>query len=543
MKKILLILIICSCLPLIDLLHSGLPLTHDGVDHVARIANFYQNLNEGIIIPRWAANLNWGYGHPVLMFLYPLPSYSASFFHFFGFSLVNSVKIVFGFAFILSGLTMFLWINEAWGSYPALIAGLLYLYAPYRFVDLYVRGAIGEHLAFVFPPLILYFLLRLTKKNNYFYIVGASISLSGLILSHNAISIMFIPIIILYFLYLFWQSKQRIFLLKNFIFILILGFGISSFFWIPAFFEGKYTLRNIVTSGDYSTRFVEIKDFFSTLWSYGGTTLLSKQVGVVHWIILFLSIPITIFFFMKNLSKGVILLGSIIIFLSSLFIMTGYSVYLWNQFSIIQKFQFPWRFLSITIFITAVMGGMLISVFRRKLQLIFCIIIFISLLIANQAYWHAQSYSDKPESFYTTIYNGTTDTGESSPVWSVRFMEQRAKAHAEIISGKAAIDETERKTTEHIYRINAKTKAQIRENTLYFPGWTVLVDGKNIPVEFQDAHSRGIMTFWVDRGIHTISVNFTETKLRLISDTISLVSLFFLVLMYIGYRYRRLLLS
>ena len=79
------LLILLSLFPLMDLLHPGLFDAHDSPDHVARIANFYQNLAEGTIIPRWAGNLNWGYGHPILMFLYPLPSYAASLFHFLGF--------------------------------------------------------------------------------------------------------------------------------------------------------------------------------------------------------------------------------------------------------------------------------------------------------------------------------------------------------------------------------------------------------------------------------------------------------------------------
>src|SRR3990167_9990434 len=106
------ILILVGLIPLLDLFHPGLPITHDGQDHVARIANFYQNLQEGNFIPRWAGNLNWGYGHPILEFLYPLPSYFASLFHFLGFTLVDSVKLVFGISFILSALTMYLFIKE-----------------------------------------------------------------------------------------------------------------------------------------------------------------------------------------------------------------------------------------------------------------------------------------------------------------------------------------------------------------------------------------------------------------------------------------------
>src|SRR5688572_26239531 len=109
-----------SLIPLGDLLNQGLPVTHDGQDHVARIANFYKNLEEGTIIPRWGANLNWGYGHPILMFLYPLPSYLASFFHFLGFSLVDSTKFVFGLAFIASGIAMYIWVREFLSEQAAL---------------------------------------------------------------------------------------------------------------------------------------------------------------------------------------------------------------------------------------------------------------------------------------------------------------------------------------------------------------------------------------------------------------------------------------
>src|SRR5258705_9377068 len=111
-KLYLLILILISLIPLLDLLHPGLPLTHDGRDHVARIANFYENLSQGVVIPRWAPNLNWGYGHPILEFLYPLPSYVASLFHYLNFSLVDSVKIVFALGMTLSGVGMFLWLSE-----------------------------------------------------------------------------------------------------------------------------------------------------------------------------------------------------------------------------------------------------------------------------------------------------------------------------------------------------------------------------------------------------------------------------------------------
>ena len=129
------LLILLSLFPLLDLLHPGLFDAHDSPDHVARIANFYQNLAEGTIIPRWAGNLNWGYGHPILMFLYPLPSYAASLFHFLGFSLVDATKLVFAVAYIFSGITMYIWMRAAVNEAAGFTAGINKTNAAHVIID------------------------------------------------------------------------------------------------------------------------------------------------------------------------------------------------------------------------------------------------------------------------------------------------------------------------------------------------------------------------------------------------------------------------
>lgn len=528
MKKWAFILLVISLIPLFDLFHPGLPITHDGQDHVARIANFYKSLEEGNIIPRWAGNLNWGYGHPILMFLYPLPSYVASLFHFIGFSFVDSTKIVFGAAFILSGLTMFLWINEFLGRRAAFAASMLYLFAPYRFVDIYVRGAIGEHVAFIFPPLILYFFLKLAKRPSHKYIVGAALSLGGLILAHNAISLMFLPIILLYGCYLLWQGGQRMRLLGMFGLLGLLGFGLAAFFWIPAFFEGKYTLRDIVASSEYQSRFVSFESFLFGAWSYGGTGQFSTQVGLTQWILVLASFFSTVRFYQKKNTLWIVSASILIIFFLTLFLMTGASSGIWQTITVLQKFQFPWRFLSVSVFTAAVLGGLLIFTIPKRFQLVTCCLLLVTLFLFNKDYWHAKDYLTNDERFFTGIYKSTTDTGESSPRWSVRFMEKEPSSRIEVISGKATLEETERISTRRVYKIHVQEPSRIRENTLYFPGWEVFVDEEKAPVEFQDPSNRGLMTFFVDSGNHSIVVKFRETRLRWFANGVS--SLVFVIL-------------
>lgn len=497
------VLFLLSFLPIFNLFIPGLPVTHDGQDHVARIANFYQSLSEGNLVPRWAGNLNWGYGHPILMFLYPLPSYIASFFHSIGFSFVDSTKLIFAASYVASIIFMYLWARR-WGQWSGIVAAIFYGFSPYRFVDLYVRGAIGEHAAFVFLPLIL---LGLDRGSLHL----TSLSTAGLILSHNAVSLIFAPVVMFYVIY------RR----KGFGFVL-LGFLLSAFFWFPAFFEGKYTLRDIVTKGEFGERFIPWNWFLNSAWNYGGGSQFTKGLGIAQWLAIVLAVVLR-----KKIVLAVLL---------TMFLMTAQSSFIWNTISLLQKFQFPWRFLTLTTFLTATLGAIVIEKMPYKKTVA---IILVSTAVLTTAHmWRAKAYQIKPESFYTGIYEGTTDTGESSPIWSVRFMEKNPADEIEIIEGEAKIQKIQRKSTKHEYRIVVEKKSRIVENTLYFPGWNVFVDREPTIVEFQDSNYRGLMTFWLEPGEHSVAVVFGETKLRKFANILSLSGLLILVFIYAKTRIR-----
>lgn len=521
-------IVLISLLPVLSLLHPGMPFVHDGQDHVVRIVNFYTALKEGIIIPRWAANLDWGYGHPVLMFLYPLPEYLASAFHFIGFTLVDSTKLVFGLSFVASAITMFLWMSAEFGVSAGILGALLYSFAPYRFVDLHVRGALGEHIAFIFPPLILYFL----RKRSY---IGFSLSLAALILSHNAISLMFLPVVGLYGLYLLiFEEKKRLHFIISALLFTVFGFGLAAFFWLPALIEGKFTLRDIVTAGAALQRFVPWSWFVYSPWNYGGTDELTKSLGWPQWI----GIIASGFFFVKAKEKKfkIFVVCLLAILFVSLFIQTAWSAPVWRASSLLQDFQFPWRFLSLSVFAAAVLGGIGLSKLPRSVFLIFCL--FAVVITVNM--WYPKGFQIHDDSFYSGIYPGTTDTGESSPVWSVRFMEHAPANPLAVIDGDATVTVGKRTTTEHNYILTVRKPTLMIENTLYFPKWTIYVNDEPTQVEWQNPTYRGIMTFRVSPGTVRVRVVFEDTRVRKIANIISVISIACIILSGVGvYLWRR----
>ena len=58
----------------------------------------------------------------------------------------------------------------------SIVSSLIYMVAPYHLVDIYIRCAIGEVVAFVFIPIIflgLYNILNNNTKKDYYLAIGA----------------------------------------------------------------------------------------------------------------------------------------------------------------------------------------------------------------------------------------------------------------------------------------------------------------------------------------------------------------------------------
>lgn len=535
----LILTIFVSLLPLTPLLHPGMFVAHDAQDHVARIANFYQNLQEGNVVPRWAANLNWGYGHPILMFLYPLPSYVASLFIALGFSFVMATKIVFALGFVGSGITMFIWIRKLWGDQASFVASIFYLFAPYRFVDLYVRGAIGENFFFIFPPLTCYFLLLLFKTKQTKFVPLTAMAIAGMVLSHNALAIMFLPFIAIYAFLLIFKEKNNIRGLVSVLFSFILGFGLSSFFLIPALLEGKYTLRDIVTKNEIFSRFETFSRLIYSPWTYGGSGQLSVQIGIGHWIVIVVITCVLGMYLLRqrypkffsmtlNDNSFRLVVLSVIFFWVSILLMLPVAKPIYIAISTLQKFQFPWRFLSLSVFTSAILAGVVQFKLSKK-NIIAPLCIGVSVILLTISFWHPLGFIDKPDAFFSSVYEGTTDTGESAPIWSIRFMEKKPTSAVAIVEGQGKIEIGQRTTTKHSYTIETTVdQTRILENTLYFPGWRVFVNKTEVPFSellFMDPNYRGLINFYIDSpGIHEVTIKFVETKLRLLSDTISGIS-------------------
>jgi hypothetical protein len=152
---------------------------------------------------RWAPDAGLGYGEPLFNFYGQLPYAIGEIYHLLGGSIIDSVKFLFILSLLGSAVSMFFLSRRLWkNNFSALISSIVYLYAPYRAVDVWVRGALPEALSFILFPLIL---LSVEKKS----LVWFSFLLSALILTHNLSLVMFLPILLVWIIYRrFWKGSD-----------------------------------------------------------------------------------------------------------------------------------------------------------------------------------------------------------------------------------------------------------------------------------------------------------------------------------------------
>ena len=84
------------------------------------------------------------YGMPLFEFYAPLPYYVGSFFYLLGFSHINSVKAIILITSIFTAIGAYLLGRKLFGTTGGLLVSAAVTLAPYRAVNLFVRGAISE---------------------------------------------------------------------------------------------------------------------------------------------------------------------------------------------------------------------------------------------------------------------------------------------------------------------------------------------------------------------------------------------------------------
>lgn len=323
--------------------------THDSISYPLRLAEFSQHVFEGEWYPRWASNFYWGYGYPLFNFYPPLGNYIGTAIHAVGAPVLTATKC----------LELITWLVAFAGLYrlcrllvtadAALLAAATGTLAPYRFVDIYVRGDLAESLASALVPLIFAEALLLARQSCRSAGLRLAVLLALVFYSHTLTAFMTSIALALFGLWHLARKNPGGFTRTA----LWSGLGLlySAAYWLPAFAEKKWVNVSVMTQRRDSYTFFW-GDHFLEWWqrldlTFGFGPSLPGPEDRMNFAASYLILASVLYALCRlREAGGRRRYGPPLLALAAVqLMMLPVSSPLWANLPLIGFFQFPWRFL------------------------------------------------------------------------------------------------------------------------------------------------------------------------------------------------------
>ena len=526
-------LVILSLPVCYSLLTGNLLDGHDATEYVPRLVEFHQNIAHGILLPRWAPDLNRGHGQPFFLFNPPLIYYAGELWHLLGFDFVTSLNLVFVTIVLGSAASMFLLGRLYFGEMGGWLAAAAYLYAPYFAVNVYVRSALAESAAFPFMPLALYGFGAYAREGRLKHLMVGALGYAGVLLSHNPAALFFTPLVGAFVVFTAWMARSRRVFVHQ-VYGILLGLGLAAFVWLPAIAErGEVGVERLLQGPlRYSNHFVYFHQLFDSPWGYG-ISLAGDRDGMsfsMGWSHLLL-VACALGWLLWRRKAGGRAYAWFFVAAAAAFalLMLTQAQWLWDALPLLQYTEFPWRMLApaaVCVAMTAGLAGSLLAAAPRWRSMGFAAAMVL-LVVPNLPHFFPPRERVLDESFWSARQIAergieVTTAAEYSPKW-VEAAAPFDNGVVKVISGGAKVVERGRTLLSWSGDVTGAGGSLMEMPMDWFPGWEVRVDGDS--VASHPAPVTGLLRFEAPAGAHRVEVAWTRTPLRLASEMVSLLSL------------------
>lgn len=524
------------------LLRDGWFYSHDVISHLDRLFATSYEIGFGHLYPRWLSAAAHGKGLPVLNYYSPAFYLVTGYLNVLGIPMVAVLKSLSFAVFLAGSWGMYLWTRKHCGEIGALLAATLFMFVPYHFVDLYVRGALPEFAAGAFLPYLFHGIdLAFARESRGKGFVLTALVSAAIVFTHNLTAFMILPFALVYF---FWRAFAERASVREVLLVALAplaGAGLSAPYWLPSLMEIGYLAKfEAATAGTYNfaEHFVYPAQLFSSFWGFdlsipGPHDGMSFQIG--RLLLAFVAGSAASLFFpaQKARSFGVLML---VLGIFGVFMTTKASAEIYIVEKPMEFVQFPWRFLGpATLFLaasTAVLADALPKGrFSRGIPpflLLLALVLSIA-FSADQRKVRARMPFDLDAKGKANIEQqnlgvmGVSD--EFLPKW-VPDEHPIGVKFPPVIS-KLKVDNLRLQGSTIRFSVDGGEKGGSAVVTqFYFPGWQAEVDGQGVPV----GHTpEGFVSLRLPKGKHTVFLRFGTTWPRVTGWLIAALTVLVLV--------------
>ncbi len=511
------VILAVSILVVLPIYFFGIPCSPDSLHHFQSAANL-SNLFKSGGFPIWSDEANNGYGGVVLRF-YPILSYLIL-------SLSNSICgdlyngsiLAFLFWTILGGLGVYFWANEHFSQRSSLFASVCYIFSPYHVSQLYIGFLYAEFAASGILPFCFWFIDRIYKNKSWIDVLGFSFFYALLVLTHIPLTFIGTIIFLVYCVCHKDLLSNSIKLASGF----LIGLIISIFQWARVINEINWV--GISMPKFSSQGFYNYNDTFLLSFPY----IFGQETDLhVMWfldLILLFTCAFAISFFLISKTK---FLNAKIAFVVTIFFATPLSRIVWDNFSMLQKVQFPWRWLSILSVISVISFASGFERFlelakqknRAKFYILAGFILFYFMFTCFQCIKQAQFYER------TTILEISENIAtkenfeEWLPIWA---NTETSKIKEKVLIENRKFEILEWENDEKIIRFDAGNSANTRISTFYYPHWKAYFN--NIETQIEPSED-GAISVKIPSDETILRITFIEPQANIWFFYFTLISL------------------
>ena len=535
---------------------------HDTSAYYITQHQFHENIVAGVLFPRWAPDMRYGYGHPKLQFRPPVFHYFVEPFYAISNNMALSINIAIILFITIAGWGAFFCCTLYMKKPAAMIGAIAYITFNYLLSDLYIRGAYYEVAAYSFIPWILWgqgaiFRIESIKNNvkrHYLYNVALPIAIYGccwsaIIGSHPQIMVFFIPLSIIHFCFL-WNEARNFRSVTIVIFATFAGFMIAAPYWYVAITELPFVRMNLFYSGleSYNHHFISFKELFIEPWptQYSPFNYFDYLKRPRHtemrtlnlWIITILIIIPFLWLSAKKYNSQ-FLKRTIIFYLpliALIFLTLPAASGVWYIFTSLHTFNFPWRALAVTGICAIFLLGLTIDEIRKRLQIdkaffSLSIVVVIIMLLSS---WHkSEGWTPEQNQIIGKLNNQIIQNSSGipkqfyTPKWVSDYATTQQNSLVRFISGKGEAKVIYKDVVKLEIDINAKTNAEIAIAQYYYPGWE-LRNSKHSEIKISPLENSGEISFTIPKGRETLHLAFTNTFNRIFANIALFIGLLLL---------------
>ena len=505
-----------SFLVVVPFFWAGIPSGHDFEFHMYSWMEVLGQWRQGIVYPRWDALAHWGYGEARFLF-YPPTSWTLG-------AMLGAVlpwKLVPGaycwIALMLASFSMYRLAREWLPASDALFAAAFYAANPYHLLLVYWRSAFAELLAAALLPLLLLAILRLRDPGPR-PVLALSLVLAAAWLTNAPAALMIhYSAAGLGMLLAIHERSWR--LLLRLAFAVALGFGLASFYMLPAIYEERWINLGEVLSPGVRPR----DNFLFTLASdpdHNHFNLLISTVALAEMALLVILAWVR----PNRLQDRILWLMVSVWGVSTAILMFSFSHPLWDHLPKFRFVQLPFRWLLCLNVALAVL--LTVALRRWTMRLLASAALLAVVLIAGnhfqKPWWDAagdiQEMSDAMKDG-----QGNEGIDEYVPLGTDPYDVDQKAPRVAANSGAAITTKVAQWEAEDKRFVVQSAQPTVLALRLFdYPAWKTSVNGK--PVTTARREGTGQLLVPVPAGSSEVRVRFSQTWDRKLGGIISLVS-------------------